>query len=369
MNVVSLFSGVGGLDMGLERAGMTVIAHCEYDRHASGVLARHWPNTPNHGDVTTMKGHEYAGRTNLVCGGSPCQDLSVAGRRAGLDGDRSGLFWEQCRITAETAASWALWENVAGALSSNGGQDFASVLWGFTGTLPEVPEDGWRSTGLCVGPDRTAVWRMLDAQWFGVAQRRRRVFVVAGPRDLCGPEILAFGQSVSGHPRPSRTQGEEVAGTLGGGAGSRGWSPDTDRMTFVPTMAFNWHVGTGSPGYNRELSPTLGSSSTATVPAVMVEPTPLTRRGRTDGAEFELGEPGVYNSLRAGEGGSSLLNAVLTTEPAVRRLTPVECERLMGWPDDHTAGQADSHRYKQCGNGVVSNCTEWIGNNIMKAAA
>ena len=98
--------------------------------------------------------------------------------------ERAGLFWEQCRIADECSAEWVLWENVPGAFSSNKGADFAEVLFGLTGHRPTVPASGWKSGGICVGPKRAAVWRVLNAQAFGVPQRRRRIFVVAGPRTL-----------------------------------------------------------------------------------------------------------------------------------------------------------------------------------------
>ena len=421
MNVLSLFSGAGGLDLGLERAGMTIVGHCELDPTARQVLARHWPDVPCHPDVTTLDGRDWYGRVDVVAGGSPCTDLSMAGRRAGLAGEHSGLFWHQCRVAAQCSAGWVVWENVYGALSSNAGDDFAAVLWGLTGFRPAVPEDGWRTVGVCAGPDRTAVWRVFDAQWFGVAQRRRRVFVVAGPGAVCGPELLVEPESVPGGPRPSRTPGQEVAGTLGGGSGSRGWAADTDRMTFVP--AFTTRCGStlddqqtgqlvvdlaqvtspvnrsnpqpGDPApsvattgrliaftakdYGQdagEVSPTLRAggrpgANGGVMPAVAY---PLAVRGRMDGAEMEMGEPDIYNALRAGDGGSSRQNAILTPELVVRRLTPVECERLMGWPDTWTAHDkdgrriADSHRYRMCGNGVVAPLAEWIGRRMVTVA-
>lgn len=421
MNVLSLFSGAGGLDLGLERAGMTIVGHCELDPTARQVLARHWPDVPCHPDVTTLDGRDWYGRVDVVAGGSPCTDLSMAGRRAGLAGEHSGLFWHQCRIAAQCSAGWVVWENVYGALSSNAGDDFAAVLWGLTGFRPAVPEDGWRTVGVCAGPDRTAVWRVFDAQWFGVAQRRRRVLVVAGPRDACGPEVLLEPGSVPGGPRPGRTPGQEVAGTLGGGSGSRGWAADTDRMTFVP--AFTTRCGStlddqqtgqlvvdlaqvtspvnrsnprpGDPAptvastgrliaftakdYGQdagEIAPTLRAgggpgANGGVMPAVAY---PLAVRGRDGGAVMEMGEPDIYNTLRAGDGGSSRQNGVLTPDLAVRRLTPRECERLMGWPDDWSKWAADgrviadSHRYRMCGNGVVAPLAEWIGRRMVTVA-
>lgn len=220
--VLSLFSGGGGLDLGLETAGAQVAAMCEIDPHAASVLRHHWPDTPVHDDVTTLKPEDFRGRIDLVAGGSPCQDLSVAGRRGGLDGARSGLFWHQCRIADSVHARWVLWENVAGALSSNDGADFAAVLWGLTGALPDVPDGGWRTAGVVVGPKRTAVWRMLDARWFGVAQRRRRVFVVAGPRGACGPEVLLEPEGLQGNPEPGREAWSGVAALTARGVGTCG---------------------------------------------------------------------------------------------------------------------------------------------------
>lgn len=385
MNVLSLFSGAGGLDRGLELAGHTVVAQCEIDPTCREVLRRHWPSAVIHDDVTTLDGKAWRGRVDLVAGGSPCQDLSVAGRRAGLDGERSGLFWHQCRIAAESAARWVLWENVAGALSSNDGQDFAAVLWGLTGLRPAVPENGWRTVGLCVGPDRTAVWRLLDARWFGVAQRRRRVFVVAGPRAECGPEILLEPESCGGDPRARPAASEDVAGTLGGGSGGRGWAPDTDRMTFVPDVfaAFDSTWSGRYPITTEDISPTVKVGSSVGAPAPPAVAFSENQRGEVvlheyahqlsaGGGKPGQGYPAVLGTLTS-RGGHENRNAgdqLIRTELNVRRLTPRECERLMGWPDDWTrfgAGGreiADSHRYRMCGNGVVSPVAAWIGGRL-----
>jgi len=401
VNVLSLFSGIGGLDLGLERAGMTVVAQCErgytVDRFGRisntftrEMLAHRWPNVPLHDDVTTLDGEQFRGRVDLVAGGSPCQDLSVAGRRQGLDGARSGLFWHQCRIADQAAAPWVVWENVGGALSSNDGADFAAVLWGLTGTCPGVPDGGWGTAGVVVGPKRSAVWRVLDARWFGVAQRRRRVFVVAGPGDRCGPEVLLEPEGLRGNPRPGGEEGTPVAALTSSGVGTCG--PDDNQAQaghLIPALttrcgsvfddqqvgqlvpiAFGWQsAATQGDDVSIDESPPL---RTKMQPGVAY---PLAVRGREGGAEMEVGEPDVYNALRAGDGGSSRSQAVFTPEMAVRRLTPRECERLMGWPDDHTrwtdTGReiADSHRYRACGNGVVTPVAEWIGKRITEVAA
>ena len=334
--VLSLFSGGGGLDLGLETAGAQVAAMCEIDPHAASVLRHHWPDTPVHDDVTTLNPEDFRGRIDLVAGGSPCQDLSVAGRRGGLDGARSGLFWHQCRIADSVHAKWVLWENVAGALSSNDGADFAAVLWGLTGALPDVPDGGWRTAGVVVGPKRTAVWRMLDARWFGVAQRRRRVFVVAGPRGACGPEVLLEPEGLRGNPEPSREAWSGVAALTARGVGTCGADDNQAQAG--------------------HLIPELANTLTA-------------RDGK--GAPTRI-DAGQGNLIPIGEDDHP-------HRTPLRRLTPVECERLMGWPDDWTrwgvtatgavVELADSHRYRICGNGVVSPVAAWIGRRIVEAAA
>ena len=172
MNVVSLFSGVGGFDLGLEQAGMKTMYQCEWDKHATNILQRHWPDVPKWGDITTLTAQEilrHGQNPDVIAWGSPCQDLSVAGKRAGLEGERSGLFHEGMRIIKELRKETnnaypriSIWENVAGALSSNRGADFGIIL------------DEMAQAGAMV-----IEWAMLDAQHFGIPQRRRRVFVIA----------------------------------------------------------------------------------------------------------------------------------------------------------------------------------------------
>src|ERR1700691_6075551 len=177
----SLFSGVGMIDLGLQKAGWTGLWGSEIDPMARSVYRRHWPERVVYDDVRTII--EW-GRAvpRLVVGGTPCQDLSVAGKRGGLAGERSGLFYDFVRVADALAPRWLLWENVAGPLSSPPGQrgeDFALVLREITGFWPAVPKEGWRSAGVCVGPKRAAAWRLLNAEYAGVPQRRRRVFIVA----------------------------------------------------------------------------------------------------------------------------------------------------------------------------------------------
>ena len=162
---VSLFAGVGGFDLAMQRQGVKVVASVEIDKNCNQVLAQHFPDATQFTDVTTVKGEDlinagFTPRTGIITGGFPCQDLSVAGKRAGLAGERSGLFWEIARLVEETQTEYFIIENVPGLLSSNNGKDFGVVI----GTMADL--------GYSLG------WRVLDAQHFGVPQRRRRVFVV-----------------------------------------------------------------------------------------------------------------------------------------------------------------------------------------------
>jgi site-specific DNA-cytosine methylase len=227
LRVLSLFSGAGGADLALEAAGMTVAALCEIEPHARAVLRHHWPDVPLHGDVSELDGTQYRGKVDIVVGGSPCQDLSVAGKRAGLaegSGTRSSLFYEQVRIWNETESPYLIWENVKGAFSSAQGADFGAVLSALVGRPVPVPRDGWTNGGVVAGPAAVAAWRLLDLQYFGVPQRRERIVVLASRAGGVDPaEVLALGQSVS-RDHPPRFQAREgtapaaVAGVDGTGA-------------------------------------------------------------------------------------------------------------------------------------------------------
>ena len=223
MRFVSLFAGVGGFDLGFENVGWECVGQVEIDKQARAVLDQHWPDVPKHDDVVTAK--EWAsdiglvGNVDLVCGGFPCQDVSVAGKRAGLAGQRTGLFWDALSFATFVQAEWLVLENVGGLLSSNQGRDFGVVL-------SAMADAGYRHIE----------WRMLDSQFLGVAQRRRRVFVVGHTRTPRSGAVLVEREGVCGDSATGAASREDVAGTLGGGSGIRGWACDTDRMTFVPVQ-------------------------------------------------------------------------------------------------------------------------------------
>jgi DNA (cytosine-5)-methyltransferase 1 len=185
---------------------------------------------PNLGDVTADDFIERAKAylpIDLIVFGSPCQDLSVAGNRAGMAGARSGLFYVAIRIVRELGCRFALWENVPGAFSSNSGADFASVVGEMVGVQFDVPRGGWRNTGVAIGPDGLVEWVTLDAQWFGVPQRRRRIFALRDSGNWTDrPPILFDADSLQGNSPPRRETREGITGTIssrakgGGGLGT-----------------------------------------------------------------------------------------------------------------------------------------------------
>lgn len=345
MKYLSVCTGAGGMDLGLEAAGHEMIGMVEMDPNCRDVLTYHWPHVRLWENARRLACAPDG--TELVAGGTPCQDLSVAGRGVGLGGTRSDLFWDFCRISAEVP--WVLWENVAGVLSRRFAADFAAVLWGITGFHPQVPKNGWASGGLCAGPRRTAVWRVLDARYFGVPQRRRRVFIVGGPPGQCGPEILALAQGGAGHPRPSTASREDLAGSLGA----------------FPRNDLDGHEAYVSALTGNMVGARTGADDNAAQAGHLI---PLTLAENERG-ELRLSE--LAMNLGAGGGKPGTGYPAMFVGNAVRRLTPVECERLMGWPDQHTKWRPDGtvvpdvHRYKMCGNGVVAPVAKWIGERLV----
>ena len=216
MKAVSLFAGVGGFDLALERNGVEVVATCEIDKHAQKILTRHFPKAKLFSDVTQLTGQDLfdAGFNSdgIIVGGFPCQDVSVAGKRAGLsdsngNATRSGLFREVVRLLEETKPQHFILENVPGLRSSNNGLDFAVVL----NALGEL------GFGVC--------WRELDAQYFGVPQRRRRIFIVgsAGNGWRTSAEILAIAEGRRGYLEASQQTGQKTPRKVGASSQNGEW--------------------------------------------------------------------------------------------------------------------------------------------------
>lgn len=416
LTYVELFAGAGGMSLGLEMAGWRCLAHAEWEDHPRAVLRKHWPDLPLLGDVTQVDGRQFKGVTMLT-GGSPCQDLSVAGKRAGMvegSGTRSSLFFEQVRIWNESEAPYILWENVYGAFSSNAGRDFAAVLSALVGAAVPVPADGWRGAGVASGPAGVAAWRTLDAQYFGVPQRRRRVFVLGVRAGGVDPaEVLSLAESLSGHLAASGTPGEGVAADAGAGVAggsavavniSSGIGHVDSVMGTLGTRSGGREVGAQTRGVVLTFDArgngdgltvnTLSQSNTGNIGDFM----PVILRNRegkpgggkgpllSEGKSLTLGTANdqvVFTKQRIDEYAEKNVGSTLAARDyksasdivagvgRPRRLTPVECERLMGWPDGHTAegidesGKpyrlADTARYKLCGNGIASPVTAWLG--------
>ena len=379
LTFVELFAGVGGMSRGLETAGWRCVGHAEWDDHARAVLRRQWPEVPLWGDVSQLNGHDIVqevGPFTMLTFGAPCQDFSIAGKRSGMDGERSVLVLDALRIWEESQAPFALYENVVGMLSSNKGEDFAGILSVFVGDAVAVPARGWKGGGGIVrGRRGVAAWRVLDAQYFGVPQRRRRVFVLGTRHAGIHPaEVLSLLDGVSGHPAPRRAPRQGVAADAGASLAltfdARGNGEGVDdnaltgdhnnRVTDYTAIILRNREGKPGGGKGPLLSEgkrlTLGTSNDQVVFT------------HTDALAPTLG-------ARDYKGPGSYLNGALQASAVVagvpRRLTPVECERLMGWPDDWTAqgldeqGRAyalsDTARYKACGNGVASPVAAWIG--------
>jgi DNA (cytosine-5)-methyltransferase 1 len=395
MKFGSLFSGIGGFDLGFERAGMICAWQVEIEPNCQKLLSSRFPNAKRYADVKKV-GKENLEPVDVICGGFPCQDVSVAGNRAGLAGERSGLWFEFHRIIAETKPRFVVIENVPGLLSSNKGRDFAVILRGLV-------KCGY---GVC--------WRILDARYFGVAQRRRRVFIVASLGNGSCTQVLFERESVSRDSEQIGKEGQAFAFSAGQGAKA------------------------GSIGYAREESPTLkGGEGGNRVPSVMVAPTlyasgagtdrtasagneaefcipvskPLSSKNQrndfetenlvvfniqhNDGGEHRRKDRpngGMYvqetetaltvgstdltaiaynrtGSTTARDNPSSEITPSLKAQEhiavGIRRLTPIECERLQGFPDDWTDVFADSVRYRMLGNAVCVNAAEWIAKRIM----
>ena len=224
---VSLFAGVGGFDLAMQRQGVKVVASVEIDKKCNEVLARHFPDATQFTDVTTVKGEDlinagFNPSKGIITGGFPCQDLSVAGKRAGLAGERSGLFWEIARLVEETQTEYFIIENVPGLLTSNKGRDFGVVV----GTMADI---GY-----------SLAWRVLDAQHFGVPQRRRRVFIVGRRSDNSSSpaEILFKSDGLRRDTPQSRPTGQDSTPSTARSFGQTGFAKYSEGVTTLTATTY-----------------------------------------------------------------------------------------------------------------------------------
>lgn len=238
----SLFDGIGGFPLAAVHNGITPAWASEIEAFPMEVTKLRFPRMLHVGDITKLDGAALP-PVEVICGGSPCQDLSVAGKRQGLAGERSGLFMEQVRIVKEMREAdgrrgipddlvrprYLVWENVPGAFSSTGGEDFRAVIEEIVRIkdgschVPRPDTGRWGPAGAAIlGDGFSLAWRVLDAQFWGVAQRRRRIFLVADFGGLTAPEILFKQDSLPGDPAAGGGEGQGAAGAAEGGTDGAG---------------------------------------------------------------------------------------------------------------------------------------------------
>ena len=351
MRYLSVCSGIEAATVAWQHMGWEAAGFADIEAFPSAVLAHHYPTVPNYGDMTTFK--EWGiGAIDLLVGGTPCQSFSVAGLRKGMADPRGNLALTYCGILDHFKPKWFVWENVPGVLSSAGGRDFGSFL----GAVGEI------GYGFA--------YRVLDAQWFGVAQRRRRVFVVGCLGDWrSAAEVLFESESLRWDLAPSREKGQAVAPTVVQGPPySR---TGNERVECDAIVLGNVEGGNATTLSAREYKGLSCGRDGMTSAAVVYE-APIAIQGNLIGRGENAGPQGVgvsesgamYTLTKADVHGVS-------QAMAVRRLTPTECERLQGFPDGYTQipwgkkpEAPDSLRYKALGNSMAVPVMKWIGERI-----
>ncbi|MEE1164078.1 MAG: DNA cytosine methyltransferase [Lachnospiraceae bacterium] len=378
MKLGSLFDGSGGFPLGGIIAGMTPVWSSEIEPFPIRVTEKRLPQMKHYGDVSKISGADLE-PVDVITFGSPCQDMSVAGKRAGLNGARSGLFFQAVRIIKEMRAKYgkpryAVWENVRGALSSAGGEDFRRVLE----ELCRVKDDAadvprpkkWQSAGLIWGNGYSVAWRVLDAQYWGVPQRRKRVYLVADFDGNSAGKILFESEGVSGHSEKMQAAWQDFARCAQGGAGETGAGAVIRQGRMV--MFDNHSAGAKYCGPYRSASPTLNadhphfavydnhprdgrytgpldvSPSRNTqlgtegnnAPLVCVPTSPETLYCMSKLHHFTHATPNQADTLVATDYKSP---PVVNVDWRVRMITPLECARLQGFPDWWTDGLTDEN--------------------------
>jgi DNA (cytosine-5)-methyltransferase 1 len=429
----SVCSGVEAATTAWHPLGWTPQWFSEIEKFPSAVLKHHYPAVPNHGDMTKFKEWNDGRPIDVLVGGTPCQSFSVAGLRKGLDDPRGNLMLTYLAIAERYAPKWIVWENVPGVLSSNRGRDFGTFL----GALGQL------GYGFA--------YRVLDAQYFGVAQRRKRVFVVGYLGDWRRAAAVLFErESLRGYPAPSRKTREEIAGTIkastySGGAGgkpegaavnhfitarmrgfgdyssdgtartvkARDYKDATDLVSvgYTSSSFANYKEGIGTVrasggdlgggsetiiAFPAEMSGTQSATTVNLSPALSVKHTiafsskqqsmktsdnVANTLGANDYKEpqevafaqnqvGEVREGEVFNTLNTNSNASGRNTPLLRKSLSVRRLTPTECERLQGFPDNYTdirlndKQTPDGPRYKAMGNSMAVPVMNWIGRRI-----
>ena len=382
----SLFDGIGGWLLAARYAGVTPVWASEIEPFPCEVTKRHFPEVLQLGDITKIDGTKLP-PVDIVCAGSPCQDLSVAGTRKGLEGARSGLFRvavelvrDMRRATCGRYPRFFVWENVPGAFSSNRGMDFRAVLEEIAEAEIPMPQSGrWADAGMVRSRVCEAAWRVLDAQYWGVPQRRRRIFLVAdftaGKR--CAAEVLFEPEGYSGDTTAGKETGKGSAGGIDSGTKAAGGAYGFDTKASIAQSAPVLEEATPPMTTNNRLGVAIYDMTHADEVMRPVKngivPTLNARMG-TGGNQVPVVHcvgNGQLNQVHLQEKVGALncrhdQQCVLVTS-TVRRLTPTEAERLQGLPDGYTEGGSDTARYKALGNGMAQPCSDWVIQRIKEA--
>lgn len=338
----SIFAGIGGFDLAFYRAGFCGKWAIEWDKKCQNILRSKFPECKLHGDVSEVDPSSLH-KVSVITFGSPCQDLSHAGKRIGLMGSRSKMFFEAMRIINNINPLVSIWENVTGSLSSNNGNDFLSVI-------RNMSDNG----------NRNIAYRVLDSQYFGVPQRRRRVFVISTHKDIDPRNILCMRDIHAEYVDEHRECSDGVFSIqdvrpIDKMQNGRGWSGEDIAYT-VDTKATQG-VALCPYEFNSTYGFKPGQSSSA----------------RTDGSSVE-----VCPTLETGGGGNNkpAIASIVNDKFIVRRITPCEAESLQGFPHGWTSEGLDSKgnavkqsnttRFNQLGNAVTVNVAEWIAINVKK---
>ncbi len=365
MRHASFFSGVGGLDLGFERAGIETVSVSEIDPYACAVLAERFPDAPNLGSITEVDANDIP-EADIWSGGFPCQDLSVAGKRAGFAGKRSSLAFTFLDLVEQRRPRWVVLENVPGLFSSNSGADFGRLLY-------EMEQ-------LRYGVS----WRTLDARYFGVAQRRRRVFLVASLESDRSAEVLLECEGCERHPAPSQSQRKGVAGDAGGG-----FDQDLIREIHRRTVQEGGADRQGGQVCNKETDSDGVRAADGLARRLDNQPGVDTFGAETHRTlQARDWKAGVNNqditALSHGEG--FLVRSPIISFPSAYSRQPTRFNDVAD-PLTLSAGAPavlfdivggtqeennllpiglDGHRYRLCGNGVVAPVAEWIGRRIVE---
>lgn len=345
MKAFSLFSGIGGFDLALKRNGVEIVGACEIDKHARSVYGKHFPGVPIHENATTIEPKEIPDHSIFVAG-FPCQAFSIAGQRRGFNDTRGTLFFEIQKIVEEKQPSILLLENVLGILSHNKGQTFATIL----DTLDALGYD--------------VEWQVLNSKYF-VPQNRERVFIVGHSRGKRARKIFPIGGD------DKETNGSQIEMIKN--------SPDDSyRLYSTDGISRTLRANSGGMGSKTGLYATTISSGQAHA-TVMIERSPAlsckheqimvtdpkivadrSRNYADKGRNLESPKD-ISNSLTSVQKDNLLLDG-----RRIRRLTPLECERLQGFPDNWTEGHSDTQRYKMCGNAVTVPVVEYLVKELLR---